>query len=329
MKIAVTGAAGFVGVNLVTQLVEAGHEVIAIDRVASDLAPSTGVTWVNADVLDPEAMTAALKGVERVFHLVAMITLKQEDDVAWRLNTEGVRVVAEAALANGVQRFIHCSSIHSFDLEIEGALNENAPRATEESGLPVYDRSKYAGEVALREVISRGLDAVICNPTAVYGPVDNPQRLSRLNQMARDSARGRVPISVGGGFDFVDVRDVAAGLILAGDKGRTGENYLLSGEPLSLHGLFVMAARNAGRRGPLAAIPLGVLKFVLPVFHPIASLFGSDVLSPAALGAAFASPTVDSSKARNEIGYTPRSAEQTVSDLIDFYVEAGAVKRRS
>lgn len=321
MKVAVTGAAGFVGVNLLHELVAAGHDVVAVDRVRSDLAPA-GVTWKQADILDGDAMFEVLQGIDVVYHLVAMITLRQEDDVAWRLNTEGVATVAEAALSAGVRRMVHCSSIHSFDNRGIARLDENGKRSTEDCGLPVYDRSKYAGEQELLKYVDKGLDAVICNPTGIYGGIDVPGRLSRLNGMAKDSARGKVPVSVAGGFDLVDVRDVARGLALAAEHGRTGENYLLSGERVELHDLMKLAARSVGRRGPAFAVPLWVLKAIMPIAEPLSARLGSDVMSEAALGAVFASPTVDNSKARTELGYEPRPFEETVRDLVAELVRA-------
>ncbi len=328
MRVAVTGAAGYVGSNLLHELVAAGHEVVAVDRAVSTIAPE-GVTWVQGDVLDADSMIAALEGAEVVFHLVAMITLKQEDPVAWQLNTEGVATVADAALTVGARRMVHCSSVHSFDQHgCGGTLTEESPRATDESGLPVYDRSKYAGELELARYVDKGLDAVLCNPTGVYGGRDHAGRLSRLNQLANDSARGRVPLSVGGGFDLVDVRDVARGLVLAAEKGRTGENYLLGGEMVLLHDLMKQAAHEAGRRGPLFAVPLWVLKAIMPIAEPIASLLGSDVMSQAALGAIFAQPEVDTTKARTELGYQPRPREETIRDLVAELTWSASAPRR-
>jgi len=327
MKVAVTGAAGYVGSNLLTELVAEGHEVVAVDRVRSDIAPAE-VTWVEGDVLDVDSMVNALKGAEVVYHLVAMITLKQHDELAWRVNTEGVGNVAEAAWNVGVRRFVHCSSVHSFDQHnCGGLLSETSPRATDESGLPVYDRSKYAGELELAKWVDKGLDAVKCNPTGVYGPMDHAARLSRLNTLVRDAALGRVPLSVGGGFDLVDVRDVAKGLVLAAEHGRTGENYLLSGEMVKLHDLMKLGARYTGRRGPLFAVPLWVLKAIMPIAEPIAHRLGSDVMSEAALGAIFAQPEVDNTKARTELSYVPRSSEETIRDLVAYYVRAGVLAR--
>jgi dihydroflavonol-4-reductase len=317
MKVAVTGAAGYLGTNLIPLLVERGHEVVAIDRAAPTTA-DPAVTWVEGDVLDPASMRAALAGTEVVYHLVALITLAERNDLAWRVNTEGVRVTAEAALESGVRRFVHTSSIHAFDQYRAGGHIDETSGRSDDPGLPVYDRSKWSGELALRPVIERGLDAVIVNPTGVYGPVDFPDRLSRLNAIAAQAMRGRIPVMIGGGFDLVDVRDVAHGLILAGDKGRTGENYLLGGEMTTMIDFCRIAAARTGAKGPRFAIPAKVLGAMLPVLAPIGRLFGSDSLSKAALGAVISAPVVDHGKAERELGYRPRPITETVNDLVDF-----------
>lgn len=325
MKVAVTGAAGFIGTNLVELLVQQGNEVVAIDRVESEHWPETGVSWVRGDVLDPASMESALEGAEVVYHLVAMITLKQNDEIAWRLNTEGVRNVAEAALKTGVRRMVHCSSVHSFDqYDCGGHLDEQSKRSVGED-IPVYDRSKWAGEQELQKVIAKGLDAVICNPTGVFGPKDfgsQGAKLSRINDMLRDSARGRVPAVITGGFDFVDVRDVAQGLTLAAEKGATGENYLLTGHDQEMFAMFKLAARVTGRRGPLLAFPLKAIEKILPVAEPITAKFGSDVVSRAAMGALISHPKVDGAKAASELGYAPRPADQTVRELVTFLIDS-------
>jgi dihydroflavonol-4-reductase len=321
MEVAVTGAAGYVGTNLLNLLVAQGHEVAAIDRVRSEHAPTHGVSWVEGDVRDPESMRRALDGAQVVYHLVAMITLAQRDDRAFVLNVAGVRTVAEAAHAVGVRRMVHCSSVHSFDqYTCNGRIDEKSARSADPS-LPVYDRSKWFGEVELRKVIDNGLDAVICNPTGIFGPVD--YGLSRLNGLLRESARGRVPMAIEGGFDLVDVRDVAAGLIAACECGRTGENYLLTGQWVRLLDAFKIAAAAVGRRGPRYALPLKVVTPILPIAERVGQRFGSDVVSRGAMAALLAAPIVDGSKATTELGYHPRSTEETIRDLMAFLITSG------
>lgn len=326
MRVAVTGAAGFLGANVVNTLVADGHEVVAIDRVASDLVTDPTVSWISADVLDPAQVRSALDGVEVVYHLVAVISLKQEDPLAWRVNVDGVATVARAALEVGVRRMVNCSSLNAFRYRLGDRVDETSPRSMPGSSLPVYNRSKYAGELELLKVVEDGLDALICNPTGIYGPVDQPTRLSRVNQSLRDAARGRAPVAVRAAFDMVDVRDVARGFVLAAEKGRTGENYLLGGHHVGLHEVNALAARAAGKREPLVVLPAKAITTIAPLIDPIARLFGSDAMTPMAMETLNASPVVDSTKARVELGYDPRPTEETVADLVAFFGEHGLLE---
>jgi dihydroflavonol-4-reductase len=334
MKVAVTGAAGFLGLNVVSALVAEGHEVLAIDRVpvstkisATSINGGSGsVTSRVVDVLDENAMTAALDGVEVVHHLVALITLRQEDPLAEKVNVHGVGSVARAALAAGVRRMVSCGSLAAYDYEKRGTVHEGSPRSTDPR-LPVYHRSKYGGEVELLKVVDAGLDAVICNPTGIYGPLDHPDRLSRMNVGLLDAACGKLPASVRGEFDMVDVRDVAKGFLLAAEKGRTGHNYLLGGHRYDLFDAQLRTAEIAGQKGPRIQIPLGLLAAVAPLVDPIARRFGSESFAPAALENLVMSPIVDRTKAGAERGYEPRPVEETLHDLVAFFGENGMLRR--
>ncbi|WP_216914628.1 NAD-dependent epimerase/dehydratase family protein [Nocardia noduli] len=329
MKVAVTGAAGYLGTNLLRLLIDRGDEVVAIDRVAPQRSTEPNVTWVSGDVLDPASMRAALSGAEVVYHLVAVITLADRNDLAWKVNTEGVRVVAEAALEVGARRMVHASSIHAFDqYTCGGRIDETSARSIAPA-LPVYDRSKWAGEVALRAVVDKGLDAVLCNPTGVFGPADLGTPLSRINRTLRDAAQGRIPAMIGGGFDLVDVRDVAAGLILAADNGRTGENYLLGGSMISMLDLCRLVARHGGKKGPKFTISPKLVGGLIPVLAPIGKLLRTDVISRAALGALVSAPMVDHAKAERELGYQPRLTDETVRDLVEFFADPELFTRRA
>lgn len=324
MKVAVTGAAGFLGLNVVHALVAEGHDVLALDRVPF---PDASVESQVVDVLDERAMTAALEGVEVVHHLVALITLRQEDPVAEKVNVHGVGSVARAALAAGVRRMVSCGSLAAYDYEKHGTVHEGSRRSTDPR-LPVYHRSKYGGEVELRKVVDAGLDAVICNPTGIYGPVDHPQRLSRMNVGLLDAACGKLPASVRGKFDMVDVRDVARGFLLAAEKGRTGHNYLLGGHRYDLFDAQVRTAEIAGQKGPRVAIPLALLAATAPLIDPVARLFGSESFAPAALENLVMSPVVDRTKAGAELGYEPRPIEETLHDLVEFFRTEGLLGAR-
>lgn len=327
MIAAITGASGYVGLNLAQILLAAGHQVRAIDRVrAPSLDPRT--TFVEADILDQASVQKALEGVDVVYHLVAKITLAQEDPIAWKVNVDGVRVVAEAALACEVKRMVHVSSIASFDQnKCNRNLSEICERSTD-AALPVYSRSKYAGEMEFLKVVQKGLDGVICYPTGVYGPTDHGAVISRLNAVFIDSALGKIPAMVAGGFDLVDVRDVAAGLVLAAERGRTGENYLLGGHYIEMLDACRIAAGYVGKRGPKFAIPMGFVQAIAPMVSKLSKKGGSEdnPFSKAALDAIATSPIVDRSKALRDLGYEPRPLEVTMADLVAFFVAKGHFK---
>ncbi|MCW2785765.1 MAG: epimerase [Marmoricola sp.] len=326
MKVAVTGAAGFLGLNLVTALLDQGHDVLAIDRVPGTMPAGqhgTGtLRWESVDILDEDAVAKALSGIEVVHHLVAVITLRQEDPIAERVNVHGVGSVARASLRAGVRRMVNCGSMASFDYDKGGTVHEGTRRSTDPR-LPVYHRSKYYGEVELLKVVDAGLDALTCNPTGIYGPVDHPDRLSRMNIGLLEVATGKLPVSVRGLFDRVDVRDVAKGFLLAEEKGRTGHNYLLGGHRYDLFEAQTRTAEIVGRRGPRVKLPLGVLVALAPLIDPIARRFGSESFAPAALENLVMSPVVDRTKAGAELGYEPRSTEETLTDLVAFFGASG------
>lgn len=330
MKVAVTGAAGYLGLNIVTALLEDGHDVLAIDRVPGTVPDGRHdngtLRWESVDILDEAVVTRALDGIEVVYHLVAVISLRQEDPVAERINIHGVGSVARAALAAGVRRMVNCGSLASFYYEKNSTVHEGSRRATDPA-LPIYHRSKYYGEVELLKVVDAGLDALTCNPTGIFGPIDHPDRLSRMNIGLHDAARGKMPASVPGMFDMVDVRDVSRGFILAAEKGRTGHNYLLGGHRFDLFDALVLAAEFAGEQGPKIKIPMRVLETLAPFIDPIARRFGSESFAPAALENVSLSPIVDRSKAGAELGYEPRSTQDSIADLVTFFAENGMLRR--
>ena len=322
MKVAVTEAAGYLGLNVVTALLDEGNDVLAVDRIEGTIpAGAHGggtMRWASVDVLDEDAMTSALNGIDVVYHLVAVISLRQEDPLAERVNVHGVGSVARAALRAGVRRMVNCGSLASFDYRKNDRVHEGFRRSTD-LRLPVYHRSKYGGEVELLKVVDAGLDALTCNPTGIFGPVDHPIRLSRMNQALLDSARGRLPASVSGKFDMVDVRDVARGFLLAAEHGRTGHNYLIGGHRHDVFDALVLAAQIAGARGPRIRIPIRLLQTIAPVADPLARFFGSESFAPAALENVSLAPVVDRSKASVELGYEPRATEETIADTVAFF----------
>ncbi len=314
MPTVVTGASGFLGSILTRALVARGRRVRALDLNRGVGLESLDLEWVEGDVLDRVGLAAALEGADVVYHLAGVISITGDPTGrVWATNVDGVRNVAEAALEAGVRRFVHCSSIHAYDIASVRVIDEDSPRSTSPR-LPVYDRSKAAGEAALREIVEQGLDAVVCNPTAIIGPGDFTG--SRMNTVLGTLFRRRLPALVGGGFDWVDVRDVADSMIAAEEKGRTGENYLLAGHPLSVRDLAGVVENVTGAHAPSVTVPL----WFAGLWSPIADVLSLQTGSPLwytteSLNALRSYPIVSRDKAARELLHRPRPIEDTIADL--------------
>jgi dihydroflavonol-4-reductase len=324
VKFVVTGASGHLGANVVRALVATGSPVRAVDLRRGAGLQGVETDFVEGDVTDPSVLTKAFTGAEFVLHLAAKISIAGDPDGSVRrVNVDGVRHVAEAALAAGVRRLVHCSSLHAYDVgAIDGPVRENGRRATDPA-LPAYDRSKAAGEAELRRVVDRGLDAVILNPSGMIGPVD-PEP-SRMGRVFLALFQARLPVTVRGAFDWVDVRDVAAALMAATEQGRTGENYLIGGHRASVAELARLSAAASGRTPPRLSAPLAPVKLAARAAVRVAGprRAGRLLLTPESLHALATDPVVDCSKAAAELGYRPRPLAETVADLHAAFIAEG------
>jgi dihydroflavonol-4-reductase len=324
MLTVVTGGAGHLGTNLVAALRAQHHDVRIADSREPVTALRLGATWVRGDVRDREYMRGVCEGAEVIYHLAGVISVVGGmRGLVASTNVGGTRVVAQAALAANVRRFIHCSSVHSYDLAAMAgqAVNESSPRAIGPR-LPAYDRSKAAGEIEVRRAIDRGLNAVMVNPTGVIGPLDEAP--SRVGAVMLALWRRRIPAVVAGGFDWVDVRDVAAGMLAAAERGRIGENYLLPGHRRSISELGRVAQACAGIAVTRRMAPSWLASLGAPVGTLITRATGSPLLpTREGLHALRAFPHVDGAKAARELGHRPRPIEQTVADLYAFFRLSG------
>lgn len=322
MNVAVTGANGHVGANLVRALLARGDRVRALVHRDTRALAGLDVERVPADVLDPATLRPAFAGMEGVYHLAALISITgSQSGRVEHMNVEGAHNVARAAREAGVGRLVHLSSVHAFHHEPGERLDEASPRPRASD--PAYDRSKAAGEVAVRNEVAAGLDAVILNPTGILGPFDFGP--SRFGKALLDFASGRMPVAVRGGFDWVDVRDVAQACIAAMERGRRGEGYLVGGRWASIAEIGALVAAATGGRPPWVALPMGIARAVAPLGGWVQARLGQEpTFTPEAMYAlARGSRHVDVTKARTELGHTPRPLEDTVRDTLDWFRRAG------
>jgi len=329
MKIAVTGATGHVGANLCRTLVAQGHDVRAVCHAHTGALDGVAVEIVRADVRDPAAVDAVLAGVERVYHLAAMINIAPADErEIFDINIGGVRNVVAACLKHKVKRLVHFSSIHAFAPRPHDRPIDEERLLTYDPDMPPYDRSKAGGEREVRAGVARGLDAVIVNPTAILGPYDFGP--SRMGQVLLDLYHRRLPSLVDGGFDWVDVRDIVDGSIAAGDKGRTGEKYLLSGERRTVRELGQLAQEITGVRVPRFVSPMWLARVGAP-FATIAARVArkEPLFTSRSLHALRNHQWVSHDKATRELGYRPRTLRDTLQATYDWFGQAGMLRKAS
>jgi dihydroflavonol-4-reductase len=326
MNVAITGGAGHIGTDLAAALCADGHSVRVIDVVRPATAMRHGPEWVRADVRHFTAMRQAFGGTDVMYHLAAVISMVGGlRGLVESVDVGGVRAASRAALAAGGTRFVHCSSVHAFDLAAcrGRCVDEGSPRSLR-SDVPAYDRSKAAGEEELRRTAELGLDTVTINPT-VIGPVDEAP--SRMGAVLLALWRRRLPARTSDGFDWVDVRDVVAALRAAADRGRTGECYLVPGHRLTVHELARVAAQTGQCRVTSRTAPAWSTRAVAPAGTVLARLTGSPVLpTTEALHALAAFPIVDGRRAADELGCRPRPIADTLADLHRSFVERGLLR---
>ena len=330
MKALVTGAAGFIGSHVVRALVEEGHEVRALHLPSEDLRNLRGLdaSLFAGDVTDVARMRAAMKGREVVFHLAAVYALwERTPGTMHRVNVGGTRVVLAAARREGVRRVVHTSSIARF-----GGQGRMA-RATEESPFAlgatgdVYSRTKNdAHDVALEA--SRDLDVTIVAPTGPIGPGDvAPTPTGRLLLRCLSMPVVVVPRSI---VNFADVRDIARGHLLAAERGRRGESYLLGHRDLSLAELARTALDVLGLRRPIVEAPFlaahlaarGARAWADRVSHR------PPLFTPASVAIAQRGLAADCAKAVRELGMPQTPIDRALRDALSWFAQNGYARGR-
>jgi dihydroflavonol-4-reductase len=326
MKACVTGATGFVGAHVVRALAERGDDVRVAYRTPNRLQALNGVDFRQAktDILDYRSMCRAVRGSEVLFHVAGFVASSPIERV-WELNAEGPVIAVEAAAAEGVRRVVLTSTISAI-----GTAHGNGP-ADESTRYPedwlglVYPDSKHVGERAALEAAERhGVELVVVNPGYVLGvPVNRSQPGETSTRTIGNYLRGRLPGVIDAPMNFVDVEDVAAGHLLACERGRPGERYILGGENLRWPELIDRVAELSGVSHPIMVLPTAIRR----VAHLREALGLPGAISAEAFELMGQDWRFSSRKARDELGYETRPLDETLADTIDWYaelIEAGA-----
>ena len=266
MKVLVTGATGFVGGAVARALVHRGIDVRVLARAGADLQNLAGLTVerVEGDLRDQTSLRKALTGCRQLYHVAAHYALWAKDPaIFYDINVTGTKNVLEAAREVGIERIVYCSTIGAIGLPPDGGLGTEETPVSLEQMAGHYKRSKYLAEQEVFKLAKAGLPVVIVNPSAPVGEGD--VKPTPTGQVIVDFMKGRMPAYIETGMNIVDVDDVAAGHLLAMEKGRIGERYILGKQNLMLREVFEILSRLTGVNAPsiklprLAILPLAYL----------------------------------------------------------------------
>jgi len=318
----VTGANGFVGANLVRDLIEHGWDVRALvrDQPGITLA-GLSIDVVRGDLFAPDLVNA-MRGCDAVFHVAAHYSLwRRERETIMRSNVAGTRAILGAAKEAGVRRVVHTSSVAAIGVK-HGAVAVETHQIPLSELIGPYKQSKLLAEREAMREAAEGLDVVVVNPSTPIGAWD--AKPTPTGEVIVRFLRGEMPAYVNTGLNLIDVRDVAAGHRLAFERGRPGERYILGNENLSLRELFERLATLTGRPAPRLRLPLAVPLVVAAVDEFVLARLGRcPRIAFDGVRMAKEQMFYDSSKAVRELGLPQRSVTQALGDAVAWFTSHG------
>ena len=322
-RAAITGASGLLGANLAAELLAAGHQVVATRRASTkaqhleDLA----IDWRTAELGQPDALATAFTGCDVVFHCAATVSVRQKEDAELRAtNVDGTRNVIEAVTRAKVPRMVHTSTVAAIGLSRDGEpSDETAPWGYPGFGaIDAYAATKHEAELLVMAACADArLDAVVVNPGYMFGPRDARPSSGKL---LRDVARRKIPGHTPGTNTFVDVRDVARGMIAAWHQGKRGERYILGGHELSYRAVMELTAKLANVAPPRLGLPHAAARLV-GLWGDLLERLGVDpVVNSVQVRFAYTDRfRFTSAKAERELGYRISPIEPAIRDSLDWF----------
>jgi dihydroflavonol-4-reductase len=313
----VTGASGFLGWHVARTLTERGHKVKALVRPASklqdlDVEPATG------DLRDPASLERAVAGCKLVFHVAADYRLwSRNPQELYDSNVGGTRNLLTAAQTAGVERFVYTSTVGCIGLQQGQLGDENQPCTLEEMSGD-YKRSKFQAEQVALEFARSGFPVVIVNPTAPIG--DHDFKPTPTGKIILDFITGNMPAYIDTGLNLVDARDVALGHLLAAERGRVGERYILGCENLTLKQILDRLSAITGKKAPAIELPYAVAYAAGVVTTAWAAVSGRTPMAPLdAVRMAKKKMFVTHAKAEKELGYAPGPVDEALRRAVEWF----------
>ena len=325
----VTGAAGHLGSTIVRLLSQAGQNVRALSLAGETQRARRGVTWYTGDIRRPESLRALFSRLEGgdvyVIHAAGVVDISGEMSARMRdVNVEGTKNIIALCREFSVRRLVYVSSVHAIpereDMGVMREIRAFSPDAVTGG----YAKTKAEATQAVLDAAAAGLDAVVVHPSGILGPYDDAG--NHLVQVLRDYLRGKLPACVRGGYDLVDVRDVASGCVRAALHGRSGECYILSNRHYEVSDMLKLA-REAGGGRKLPVLPMWMAEAAVPLLGLVAKLRRQRPLyTRYSLYALKSNDRFDHDKATAELNYRPRDLRATIRDTVRYLKSRQAPK---
>ncbi len=318
----VTGATGHIGNVLVRKLLERREKVRALILPGENRHPLDGLDFeaMEGDVLDLDSLFESMQGVKGIFHLAGVISIMPgASPFVRKVNVDGTKNVLRAANKMKVGKLVYTSSIHAIQRVEGGVIDESVPYDMN-NPYGAYDRSKAEATLEVLNAAQAGLHAVVTCPTGVIGPYDF--RGSMMGAVIHDAATAKPTLYVDGAYNFVDVRDVADGLITAAEKGKRGESYILSGQKISVRYMLETVREITGKNFFQMKIPFDLAKFAAlftPAYYQFAN--ATPRFTPYSLEVLRSNSNISHAKATHELGYQPRSLHESIRDMVKWFLE--------
>lgn len=318
----VTGATGHVGNVLVRKLLRQGEKVRALILPGESHESISGldVEAFEGDILNTDSVFESLHGIKGIFHLAGIISIMPgPNPFVRRVNVDGTKNILYAAMEKGIKKLVYTSSIHAIQRVEKGVIDESVPYDMN-NPYGAYDRSKAEATLEVLNAAHSGLEAVVTCPTGVIGPYDF--RGSMMGAVIHDAATAKPTLYVDGAYDFVDVRDVADGLIAAAQNGKRGESYILSGQKISVRYLLETVREITGRNFFQMKIPFDFAKFAAlftPLYYKLAN--ATPRFTPYSLEVLQSNSNISHAKATRELNYKPRPLYESIHDAVKWFLE--------
>jgi dihydroflavonol-4-reductase len=321
MRALVTGATGFVGAAVARRLLENRWQVRVLARPGSDRRNlrNLDVEVIEGDLTDVSSLQDAALGCEGMFHVAADYRLGARNPAQlYRANVEGTRNVISAAHRSGVQRIVYTSSVATIGIPADGTPGDEQTANSLDNMIGHYKRSKYLAEEVVREAAREGISVVIVSPSTPVGPGD--VKPTPTGQLVLDAAAGRMPAYVDTGLNIVHVDDVASGHLLAYERGKAGERYILGGQDMSLQEILGVIAGLTGRTPPRLRLPYGVVLPIAYMAEGFARISGrSGRITLEGVRMSRKKMFFSSAKAVRELGYQWRPPVRAFEDAIGWF----------